>query len=316
MIVRMRRLGRPVEVPVGRAIRIDYGLSPEVPVFLGSSTYPRETPLATDFHEGVEVGVLLSGAQERHWQGFVCPARPGDVWLCATWEPHGWRALLPGTTDVVAVFLPGFLGDEMFGDVSWLSLFAVSPSLRPRADDPGKRSGLLALGQELLEEHQQDRPAWETAVRLNLLRLLFAVSRSWAPPPAVAPPRRVRLAHLAQVMPALRIAHSHPARRVSVAEAAAASNLSRSQFCLVFKRTMGLTFGEFSLRARLALVADRLLNTQLPTDAIAEGAGFADASHLHRNFLRRYGCTPAQYRERAQSAATVPPFGLGPQQEE
>jgi AraC family transcriptional regulator len=122
----------------------------------------------------------------------------------------------------------------------------------------------------------------------------------------------VRLAHLAQIMPALRLVHSRPVRRVSVAEAAAAANLSRAQFSLVFKRSMGLTFGEFRLRARLALVADRLLNTHLSTDAIAQETGFTDASHLHRSFQKRFGCTPAQYRERAQSAVAAPPFGLGP----
>jgi len=29
--------------------------------------------------------------------------------------------------------------------------------------------------------------------------------------------------------------------------------------------------------------------------------GFTDGSHLHRHFLKLYGCTPAEYRRRFQA---------------
>jgi len=30
--------------------------------------------------------------------------------------------------------------------------------------------------------------------------------------------------------------------------------------------------------------------------AIAQQAGFADSSHMHRTFVNHYGCTPGEYR--------------------
>jgi len=37
-----------------------------------------------------------------------------------------------------------------------------------------------------------------------------------------------------------------------------------------------------------------------PVEAIARNAGFVDGSHLHRAFVRHYGCTPREYRARQE----------------
>jgi AraC-like DNA-binding protein len=59
---------------------------------------------------------------------------------------------------------------------------------------------------------------------------------------------------------------------------------------------MGLSFGKFCRRARLAYAAQLLLTTDLPVEAVARTAGFSDASHLHHSFVETYGATPARYR--------------------
>ena len=62
---------------------------------------------------------------------------------------------------------------------------------------------------------------------------------------------------------------------------------------------MGLSFGMFCRRSRLGRVAQLLLSTDLSTETIAGEAGFADGSHLHRAFVKQYGCTPGVYRAQA-----------------
>ena len=302
----------PTETQVGSVLRIDYHLTAKEPIFVGSTSYESPAPLAVDVHEGFEVGILLSGSQERHFQDFTHMVEPGDVWLCGTWEPHGWRVPSAGTLDVVAIFLAGHLGNERFGNVSWLSLFSVHPSQRPRVNDAETRGRMLALGHDLLAEMQDARTGWESAVRLNLLQALFTMSRNWSVPSAAGPGYDARPTDLARIMPALRLVHSSPARRVNLAEAAAACNLSRGRFCAVFKNTVGLTFGEFCLRARLALAAGQLLDRDASTEAIAEQTGFSDASHFHHSFLKRYGCTPASYRKQGRMVETGTTFGVSP----
>jgi transcriptional regulator GlxA family with amidase domain len=158
------------------------------------------------------------------------------------------------------------------------------------------REVVLGIAEELREEMRAQGRAWLAAVRLGILRLLLAISREWQPEHKAEYRRAVRPGNLGRIMPAVRLVYSRPGRRLSLDEAAAACGLSTSQFGYIFRQTMGLSFGRFSLRARLAYVAQLLLTTELPVEAIAEAAGFSDGSHLHHSFAKAYGCTPAHYR--------------------
>jgi len=44
--------------------------------------------------------------------------------------------------------------------------------------------------------------------------------------------------------------------------------------------------------------ASQLRATNDPVKAVARDWGFTDASHMHRNFVKHYGCTPNEYRVR------------------
>ncbi len=82
--------------------------------------------------------------------------------------------------------------------------------------------------------------------------------------------------------------------------------MSASRFHLAFKGTMGVSFGQFTLRARTASAAHLLLWSNLGVQQIAAQTGFTDASHLHHAFVRLYGYTPGEYRRQAQGS-TLPP---------
>lgn len=261
-------------------------------------------------HPGLEFGVILSGEQERHYQGHVTRLSAGQVWFCASWEPHGWRFTAPSSTDVVVQCLPVFLGEATVGPLSWMTIFAVPPHDRPRAATPEVQAEMVRFGDEVIREAVEQQPGWEEMVRLAVLRALLVLAREWSPPAQYRRQGEMRPLNLVRIMPALALANSAPARRVRVQEAAAACRLSRAQFCLLFRRTMGLSFGQFELRARLAAAAQTLLSTRDPVEAVARAAGFVDGSHLNRVFLRHYGCTPARYREqggpRGEVALTAP----------
>lgn len=285
---------------LARAEREDYHLSSASPLDARINHYPHPTTLLVDIHAGVELGLVLSGQMERHFKGHIMTLNPGEVWLCAMWEPHGWRTTLPETTVVELILIPEFLGDERFENTSWLRFFSASPDRRPRlATSEAQREG-LAIGEELAAEISQKRPGWLSGVRFGLLRLLLLLHRQWRSLANDVPAVRSHMGKLTQILPALTLVYDRPALRISLEETADACSLSPSQFSRIFSQTMGLSFTEFRLRARLALAADRLLTTDLPASTIASEAGFAHASHLHRAFVKRYGCTPAAYRRRAR----------------
>jgi AraC-like DNA-binding protein len=284
----------------GGPVLFDHHLSATHPLWAVHAMDRLPSPLELHVHRGVEVGVVLAGLHEISFDDIVLPLRPGQAWLAAMWEPHGWRCVTGGTETVVVVFLPELLGDEMLGDLPWLSLFAPQPLYRPLAADQALRTKMLALGQLLAQEVRYRPVGWEAAIRHFLLVMLLHLRRGWEPsaaPGGQSHPDRLSTGDLHRVMPALDLLHRDPARHLAASQAARACALSRSRFDVIFKRTMGLTFGAFRERTHLAVAAQQLLTTDASIEQIAERAGFVDRSHLHRRFVKRYGCTPAEYRK-------------------
>ena len=284
----------------------DHQLTEAVPFWASAAHLPLPTGLDLHVHAGLEIGITLAGAQEISFDDMVLSTGPGDVWLCAMWEPHGWLVKEPGTENLVVIFLPDFLGEEMLEGVPWLSLFAVPPAQRPQAHTPRMRQEALNMGRRLWREVHERGPAWETALRLYTLLALIMLRRGWEQPAASGQQARLRVSDVARITPALTLVHSDPAHRLGVSEAAAACALSRSHFDAVFRHTMGLSFGRFRERARLTFVAHLLLTTDRSVESIAGEARFTDGSHLHRRFRKRYGWTPTEYRKRVQLGRSRP----------
>ena len=252
----------------------------------------------THIHYAMEVGVLLSGEQERFTEEFAFRALPGDVWLIPMWEPHGWQTVREKTRIVLIHFLPELLGGESVGDVSWLAAFAVPPPRRPSVSTPEVRAQVTAIAAEMWTEIQTQQYAWVTTVRADLLRLLALLHRHWERTEDDALAHRVHMDNLARVMPAITALQQHSERRITVSEAADLCRLSRRQFYRVFSRTMGVGFERFALRARLGHVERLLTATDLPIETVARESGFVDLPHLHRHFVKHYGCAPGAFRKR------------------
>ncbi len=200
-------------------------------------------PLDIHVHPEIEVGIVLTGEEWILFGGMAMACAPGDVWMCAMWEPHGWEIRPPHTRNVVLKFMPEFLGGASGGDMSWLAPFLAPATYRPRVASAAVRRKVLALGRWLRREVEERGSAWEQVVRVELLHLLIVLGRDWETAGLSPPTRRVRLNALARLMPALSLAHSYPWRRVNVREAAGACGLSPSQFQNLFRDAMGASFG-------------------------------------------------------------------------
>ena len=266
----------------------------QVSVYVLRRTEP--TPLDTDMHQAFEVGVVLSGRQERSLGESVEDMTAGDVFLYSAWEPHGWRVTSPPTRELIVHFTPEYLGEETLEGTSWLSLFASAPGERPRIRSQDARWRALAVADEISGEVVERRSAWRDGVRWGVLRLLLTLYREWNTR-GKGGGAHARTSDLARLLPAIKLVGENSARRVSLREAAEACSLSVTQFRFVFCHTMGLSFGRFALRHRLAQAAHLLLTTELSVEEVARETGFADRSHLHHSFRRYYGMTPGRYQQ-------------------
>jgi AraC-like DNA-binding protein len=250
-------------------------------------------------HHAFELDIMLAGTEVHTLEGIEITATPGDVVLTPAWEPHGWRTVGRLRRECVVHFLPEFLGEEEFGGLSWLTLFAAPPPDRPQTRSAAARAEAIAIGRRILDESAERGFAWRDRIRLGLASLLALLAREW--PPALREPARSTKTGLSRIAPAVEMVQGDTSRRISLEEAAEACGFSPAHFHDVFRNTMGVTFGRFALRTRLHQASHLLLHTGIPIETIADGTGFADGSHLHRAFVRTYDCTPAQYRKRRRT---------------
>jgi AraC family transcriptional regulator len=83
---------------------------------------------------------------------------------------------------------------------------------------------------------------------------------------------------------------------LSLQEMAAIAGLSPAHFSRAFKAAFGLSPVQELRRRRLERAAAELRRSRKPVSAVALDCGFADQSHLTRQFRQHFGVTPAAYR--------------------
>ncbi|CAJ0789496.1 HTH-type transcriptional activator RhaS [Ralstonia condita] len=233
--------------------------------------FPRHT------HEQSGIGIVDRGAQRSLSGRGMVEAQAGDVITVNAGEVHDGAPL-------------GESGR------AWRMLYLDPERVAELACDmhPGRRDA------------EFDRPVTQDASLARRVSQLFV--QMTAPPAPHAALLREQLllsvladalhpaGHRADEAPdAIRLARTRidddPAATVSLLDLARETGLSRFQVLRGFTRATGLTPHAYQLQRRLAL-ARRLIARGLPLAEAAAACGFADQSHMTRQFVRKYGVSP------------------------
>ena len=97
------------------------------------------------------------------------------------------------------------------------------------------------------------------------------------------------------------------AQNITIKQVAALCGFSESHFMKIFKELTGMSFTAYLVNYRLELSAKQLIETDQKIIDIATNCGFNNHSYFTRAFLKKYGLTPAKYRQTFSQS-----FGLGP----
>ncbi|MFK3775840.1 helix-turn-helix domain-containing protein [Pseudomonas sp. NPDC089406] len=254
---------------------------------------------APHVHEGYVFTVIESGAQ-RFWHrgsehlapvGSMVLINPDELHTGATAHEAGWRyrgfypehARVTGVLDELELSRHGmpYFKDSVIHDPALAAAFS---QLNQRCE-----AGASALEQQT---------AWRQAV-LALVQRHGHYGEPAAPgkePLAVARARELLESRLAEPP--------------SLEDLAAAVNLSPFHFARVFRQATGLPPHAWLKQRRLAR-ARELLRSGLPALEVALALGFADQSHLSRQFKQAYGVTPGAYRQ-ACLLTTAAPAAIDP----
>ncbi len=86
-------------------------------------------------------------------------------------------------------------------------------------------------------------------------------------------------------------------RTVTLAETAEHFSYHPNYLSSMIKRNTGKTFSEILSDSKMTEASYLLKYSELSIEKIIQKTGFYDNSHFHRTFKRKYGMTPAAYRE-------------------
>jgi two-component system, response regulator YesN len=100
--------------------------------------------------------------------------------------------------------------------------------------------------------------------------------------------------------PAIAHVAMHFDSKIALDDAAALCQLSSSQFCRIFRKEQGVSFGQHLLRTRLERACVGLAQPGALAKEVAYAVGFNDLSYFSWAFKRQFGVCPSNYQAGAR----------------
>lgn len=94
----------------------------------------------------------------------------------------------------------------------------------------------------------------------------------------------------------IKYVENHYAEKITIREIADVVGFSESHFMRYFKEIMDTSFIEYLKDYRLAMSARLLQASEASILEVSQEVGFENLSYFNREFKKRYGVTPSQYR--------------------
>lgn len=95
---------------------------------------------------------------------------------------------------------------------------------------------------------------------------------------------------------------AHYSDNISLDDIAASANISRSKCCKIFQQYLEKSPIAFLNNYRMEISCNLLRNTSYSITEIALSCGYNHLSYYSKMFLRKYGCTPNQYRKQGHAS--------------
>jgi len=141
---------------------------------------------------------------------------------------------------------------------------------------------------------REKRPFWQERIYAALYDIIARAAEETALS-YLPTGTRTRIAAAEEI-----IARRFTENSLSVAELAAACGISEAYFRRIFLRVYGVTPAAYIARLRLERAKELLFYGQMRTAETAARCGYGDPAYFCREFRRRTGMTPGEYRARGE----------------
>lgn len=245
--------------------------------------FPPHAMLESHVHEHATLAVMLQGSFDLCFARHEHDCIPGTVSTEPAGERHANRMGREGAEVLVLQPDPGEV--ELWRPFQ--SLFESITSTRHAAV-----SRLAA--RIVVELARRPDPYAKLGLQALVLDLLVTVARLEPSPGADRSPP-------AWLLRVQEILHDDPATGTRLGEVARIAGVHPAHLARVFRRHFRASVGSYARQLRVERAAERLGRSEEPIAAIAIETGFADQSHLTREFRRVYRMTPAAFRRAVSS---------------
>jgi len=275
--------------------------NPAVPLYVVTSDltgFPGKKA-ACHWHDDIEIMYIVRGHICYNVNGELLRLDTGDAVIVNSRRLH--YGFSEDGTDCgyhCIVFKPELLFNNSYLARKYLEPVVSArniPFVALRHDEPGHLE-LLRLLPELARLRDEALPGCELMMLACLQRFWSLLYRSLLPRLEDMGGAADRDTDIQKAM-VLFVQRSFR-QKLTIADIAAAGNISRTKCCQLFKKYLSTTPTEYLNACRLEAAAKQLLDSERQITDIALSCGFNSSSYFSEVFRKVKGCTPAEYRKR------------------
>lgn len=259
--------------------------------------YRGEPDFVFHFHPEYEIVLTLGSAGRRLVGSTITDYRDCDLVLLGPDIPHTWAAEpRPAQRPAMSNYVIHFTRDSLGQDFLSRREMKAADALLKRATRglcfhrPAANPAI-----ELMMRIPKLRGVARLGAFLSLLDHLAACREAEAIVPSDYDRTVVAQNHVL-LGKVLEYIHRHSDRVIPLEEIAAHFRMSLTTFCRFFRRTTGRSFVDYVNDWRVSRACGLLKEDSLSILEICYSAGFHNVSHFNRQFRKRQGQTPRDYR--------------------
>ena len=262
----------------------------------------RTTSVHWHWHDEMEIVYVTDGIIEfmTNNASFQCSAGEGIVVNGSVMHNITGVSEKPGDFYSI-IFAPelilGKKGGSLWGKY-WIPFQNAAFQVMKLSPDIPWKIRMLEYAATVVEADKKHEPGYELAIKGALCSCMSVIASQLKP--ELQPDSSIESTDETRVKTAITFIKLHYSENIALEDIAKSTNVSKSECCRYFQRTLHVTPFEYLMRYRVFAAAGRLYDKADHVTSISELAmsvGFNNISYFNKLFRKYMMCTPTQYRK-------------------